>query len=103
REHGALARAALDKVSGRASKVAQLAPEIATGPVLADDAAERFALFDAAAGWLRDVARELPLLLVLDDLHAADPSSLSMLQLVAREIASARVVIVGTYRHRGLV
>jgi hypothetical protein len=103
RDHSAVARAALEKAPGRTSRVAQLAPEIAPDAPAASDAAERFALFDAAAGWLRDIARELPLAIVLDDLHAADPSSLSMLQLVARELASSRVVILGTYRDRGVV
>jgi hypothetical protein len=106
REHDAVARAALGKTPGRVAKVARVVPEILSagegGAVASDDAAERFALFDAVAGWLRDVACERPLFVVLDDLHAADPSSLSMLQLVARELRCARVVVVGTYRHRGL-
>ncbi len=100
RDRGDVARAALDGAPGRAAKVAELAPEIASSR--GGEAADRFALFDAAAGWLRDVAREVPLFVFFDDLHLADPSSLSMLQLVAREAASARVVIVATYRDRGV-
>ena len=38
------------------------------------------------------------LLIVLDDLHAADPTSLLMLVAFARQIRSMRAAIVGTYR-----
>lgn len=65
-----------------------------------DDPRERFARFDEAAGWLRDAAKRSPLLVVLDDVHAADPSSLSMLVFVVRELASARVMIVALQRER---
>jgi len=65
-----------------------------------DDPRQRFAMFDAAAGWLRDAAKTEPLIVVLDDLHAADPSSLSMLNFLARELRSARIAIVGCHRER---
>ena len=37
-------------------------------------------------------------MLVLDDLHAADAPSLLLLQFVARELGSARVLVLGAYR-----
>jgi len=58
----------------------------------------RFPLFDAAMSFLQRSAGERPLLIVLDDLHAADHSSLLMLQFIAREIARAHILLVGTYR-----
>src|SRR5262249_35818588 len=45
-----------------------------------------------------ELARERPLLLVFDDLHAADPSSLSLLQLTVQRLAAAPIVLVGLYR-----
>jgi hypothetical protein len=64
------------------------------------DPRHRFETFDKAAGWLRDAAKNAPLLVVLDDLHVADPSSLSMLNFVARELANARAMIVACQRER---
>jgi hypothetical protein len=64
------------------------------------DPRHRFETFDRAAGWLRDAAKTSPLLVVFDDLHVADPSSLSMLNFVARELATARVMIVACQRER---
>ena len=37
-------------------------------------------------------------MLVLDDLHWADHPSLLLLEFVARELANARVMVIGTYR-----
>src|SRR6185369_3237309 len=39
-----------------------------------------------------------PLVLVLDDLHWADQPSLLLLQFLAREMGSARLLVIGTYR-----
>ena len=47
----------------------------------------RFAAFDRAVRSLRELAARRPLLLVLDDLHAADAPSLLLLLLLARELA----------------
>ena len=64
----------------------------------ADAAQARFQLFDAITGfWQRAAARQ-PLLLVLDDLHCADVSSLRLLEFVARESAASRLLLLGTYR-----
>ena len=68
-----------------ATGLAQLVPELRDGaPVGADPAAlapdqARFRLFDDAARFLRAVTERHPLVLVLDDLHWADKSSLLML------------------------
>src|SRR5262249_23940625 len=48
--------------------------------------------------FLRQATRERPLLLVLDDLHAADESSLLMLRYVARECTDARLLVAAAYR-----
>ncbi len=87
-----------------AADVAQLLPELRD--VLADlppappaeSEGARFRLFDSLTAFLKSVAAEQPLVLVLDDLHAADEPSLLLLQFVARELAQSRVMIVGAYR-----
>ncbi len=84
--------------------VAQLLPELRT--VFADlppappaeSEGARFRVFDSVTAFLRSVATAQPLVLVLDDLHAADEPSLLLLQYVAREIAQSRVMIVGACR-----
>ncbi|GAA4539472.1 ATP-binding protein [Pseudonocardia xishanensis] len=76
---------------------AALAPLDAATPPAATGPAERFALFDAAAGFLVDAARPAGLVVVLDDLHWADPASVALLAHVAHE-PDARLVLVGTYR-----
>lgn len=58
---------------------------------------ERARLFAAMARMLADLAAIKPVLLVLDDLHAADPSSVQLLHHLARA-ADHRWLIVGTYR-----
>jgi DNA-binding SARP family transcriptional activator len=63
---------------------------------------DRFRLFDDLSSTLHDAARSTPLVLVLEDLHWADPASLLALQFVARTIRGSRVLIVGTYRDEDL-
>ena len=58
----------------------------------------RFRLFDGVTTLLRNAARRQPLLVVLDDLHRADASSLLLLEFLARELRRAAILVVGTYR-----
>jgi DNA-binding SARP family transcriptional activator len=58
----------------------------------------RVRLFDAAARFVRDAASKRPILLVLDDLHAADAPSLHLLRYVGRELATMRVLLLAVYR-----
>jgi tetratricopeptide (TPR) repeat protein len=75
----------------------ELLPGLPEPPSL-DSEGARFRLFDAVASFLRAAAETEPLLLVLDDLHAADEPSLLLLQFVARELASSCLLVVGAYR-----
>ncbi len=87
-----------------AADVATLVPEIhARFPSLPplpsmDPERARFRLFDSVARFLARAARRAPVVLVLDDLHWADFSSLLLLQFVAREIAHSRLLVIGTHR-----
>lgn len=57
----------------------------------------RFRLVDSTITLLDDVTRRQPLLLVFDDLHEADLSSLQLVHSVARDLQRARLLLVGTY------
>ena len=93
-----------ERLGGGAADVAQMLPELREllpdvgPPVSLDPEGARFRLFDATATFLRNVADTEPLVLVLDDLHAADPSSLLLLEFVARELGGMRVLVLGCYR-----
>jgi DNA-binding SARP family transcriptional activator len=91
-------------LSAAGSELVQLLPEM-TGllsdpvePPL-DSEGARFRLFEAVSTFLRSAARSHPLVLVLDDLHAADEPSLLLLQFLARELAEARLFVIGAYRN----
>jgi len=66
--------------------------------VSSDSAHKRFARFESVAWFLRKRSHEAPLLLVFDDLHAADLPSLELLQFVSRSLTSLRISLVGTLR-----
>lgn len=61
-------------------------------------AANRLVAFDRVLRALRDVARERPIVLMLDDLHAADVASLELAALVARSVARLPIALVATTR-----
>ena len=86
-----------------AADVAQMLPELRTiVPDLPsrspDSDAARFQLFDSTTDFLRNAARERPILVVLDDLQAADTPSILLLQFLASQLGDMRLLIVGTYR-----
>jgi len=68
------------------------------GPQEADPELARFLLFEAVAAGVREAAAERPLLLVMDDLHWADPGSRRLLAAVRGALATVPVVALGTYR-----
>ncbi|MCP5068205.1 MAG: AAA family ATPase, partial [bacterium] len=75
------------------------------GPQTADSAAgisegpeARFQLFDVATRALRKFAEHSPLVLVLEDMHWADPASLGLLRFVAAQLHGERVLVLGTCR-----
>lgn len=59
---------------------------------------DRFELFDEVVTTLRFIAAERPVVLLLDDLHAADLATLLLLRFVAQAIADVPIVLIGTYR-----
>jgi eukaryotic-like serine/threonine-protein kinase len=88
----------------RAPDVARLVPELAERlgeepePLASISEADRFRLFDSVTGFLADASRSRPLVIVLDDLHWADASSLELLRFASRQLAGTGLLLVGTYR-----
>ena len=74
------------------------ASEPLPAPTSADPESDRFRLFDGVARFLMKVADDRRLLVVLDDLHAADEPSLLLLRFLAQTIAGGRIVLLGAYR-----
>ncbi|PZG00844.1 ATP-binding protein [Micromonospora deserti] len=59
---------------------------------------EEFALHDAVTTALVAVAQRRPVVVVLDDLHWADPASIRLLRFAAQHTWFERLLLVGTYR-----
>ena len=92
-----------------AADVAQMSPEIyglfPELPALPERDAEaaRFRLFDSTTALLANAAASQPIVLVLDDLHSADQTSLLLLRFAAIQVAEIRMVVIGTFRHAELM
>ena len=92
---------------GVAADIARIAPEVRdlgieiAGPAPAEPDLAQARLADALVAFLRSLAQARPLVVVLDDIQWADPASLRVLAVVAREIADARLLVVATYRSVG--
>jgi DNA-binding SARP family transcriptional activator len=81
----------------------RIAPQLAAridvaDPTSSDDATERFLLFEAVTDLLRRIAGSDGLVVLLDDLHWAEPTALSLLGHLARELADAPVLLVISFR-----
>jgi DNA-binding SARP family transcriptional activator len=87
-----------------AANIAQIVPELRQHfpdlpkPPSLESEGARFRLFDAVAEFLRNASERRPIVLFLDDLHAADTASLLLLQFVARQLAKSRLLVLGAYR-----
>lgn len=81
----------------REEVVRRLLAESAPSSTGAGTRSDDFSLLEAVEQVLDDASRERPLVVVFDDLHAADEASLHILRFVARGIRGRRILILGTY------
>ena len=87
------------------SQIAQIAPRVKElvedlAPVApTDPESARFQLFEAMAGFLGRLAAQGPVVLFVDDLHWADPSSMQLVAHLAATIHHDRLLVVATYRN----
>lgn len=97
-------------ISGDARSSPELAELLLEGRTRADalpysnqEPHTRFRLFASTTARIRSHAEKEPLLVILDDLHAAEDSALLLLKFLSRELATMRVLLVGTYRAEDIV
>jgi signal transduction histidine kinase/tetratricopeptide (TPR) repeat protein len=87
-----------------AADISQIVPEISrrlggtAAPAVNDPRQARFRLFDSITSLLRNAATARPLVVILDDLQAADTSSLLMAEFLAGALEGCRLLVVGTHR-----
>lgn len=81
-------------------RLVRLLPELEGGIPAPSEVTNRdaFQLSDAVMSYLQAAAWNEPLLILLDDLHAADPSSLELAEFVARKLSTSRICILGSHR-----
>ncbi|QIG44267.1 AAA family ATPase [Nocardioides anomalus] len=87
-------------LAGRGAGVAALVPRLGsavTGTPSSLDGA-RVQLYDAVAGFLEVVARERPVLLLLEDVHWADRASRELVEYVATAVRQAPLAVVVSVR-----
>jgi tetratricopeptide (TPR) repeat protein len=93
-----------EQLGAVASDVAELVPELRERfPGLATPSGPqgdqaRFRLYDAIARFGLARAQRAPLVVILDDLHWADASSLEMVRFLAGQLTHQRILLVATYR-----
>jgi hypothetical protein len=80
-----------------APELARLLPELGEAPA-GEDAVARFELFDAVLQVLTALARQRPILVLLEDLHAADLPTLELLAFLVAHLRDVPLAIAATYR-----
>jgi tetratricopeptide (TPR) repeat protein len=87
-----------------AVEIAQMLPELRVmypdlpPPPDSESESARFQLFDSTTELLRRAATDRPMVVVLDDLHAADTPSILLLRFLATQVSDMALLIVGAYR-----
>lgn len=79
--------------------LARLLPRLGAAPPVIEDEASRLQLLDGIAATLDSVALpDRPLVLIIEDLHWADPSSRNVLRYLVARMRNENVLLVGSYR-----
>lgn len=93
-----------DLMAAGPSDIARMLPEVhglfeqLPPPREVDPETARFRLFDAVTTLLKRAGQRQPLVVILDDLHAADIPSLLLLRFLGNELDEARIMVLGVYR-----
>jgi len=96
----------LAEMGAGAAYISQIAPDIlerlpqAPPPATTEDPEQaRFRLFGSITTFLKNASQRQHLVIVLDNLHWADKSSLLLLEFLAQELGESPLLVVGTYRY----
>ncbi len=81
-----------------APELVQRLPGFVERPVPLESEAERFSAFDATTSFVCAAAARRPIVIVLDDLQAADVATVRLLEFLAGRIHRARILAIGTTR-----
>jgi tetratricopeptide (TPR) repeat protein len=88
-------------LAGGRGEIARLVPELGPPAPAADDPdTARHRLERAVVDLLTRASRQHPLVVVLDDIHWADPASLHVLRRLARAAPEGRLLLLAAYRDR---
>ena len=88
-----------ERLGPAADELAQLFPQMGRASAQAGDAAQaKLRLFESILLLLRDAARSRALLVILEDLHWADPATRELLDYATRRLRSTNVLVLATYR-----
>lgn len=90
--------AAAADIAQMVPELRQKLPDLESRLPLRDPDAARFRFFDSVAQFFKSASAQQPILLVLDDIHWADRSSLLLLEFLSHEVARTRALVVSTYR-----
>jgi DNA-binding CsgD family transcriptional regulator/tetratricopeptide (TPR) repeat protein len=97
-----LDHAALHELRSHTSpEFAHLVPDLGDGQPMRDPgdrATERLRMFELVLQAVAFIAEQRPLVLVIDDLHWGDRSTLALLAFLAQNLTSERVLVCATYR-----
>ncbi len=93
----AAAGAGLDLIADVVPDLVERVPALRPSAMDTDSQA-RLRLLEAIAGLWKRAAQDRPQLLILDNLHWADAPSLRLLEFLAAEITTSRLLVLGTYR-----
>ena len=89
-------------MEGAGADIARVVPDYARFVTVTDDAPDaetaRFRFFEAVASLLRGLSTRRPFVVVLDDLHWADQSSLRLLEFAVAALHGSSVLLLGTFR-----
>jgi class 3 adenylate cyclase len=92
-------RALSERLGSAAEELAQLFPQMGRPqPAVGDATQAKLRLFEAILLLLRDAARSRGLLLILEDLHWADPATRELVDYATRRLRSTNVLVLATYR-----
>lgn len=87
------------RLGSAADELAQLFPQLGRpSPPSGDPVQAKLRLFEAILLLLRDAARRRGLLLILEDLHWADPATRELVDYASRRLRSTNVMVLATYR-----
>jgi predicted ATPase len=87
-----------------AEAIGEIVPELRSKfpnlgvPPTFDPGSARFRLFDSITTYLKNASNDRTIVLMLEDLHWADASSLALLEHIVGDMAESNLLIVGTYR-----